>query len=202
MTATAEQAPRIQFSHLGINVNDLALMEKYYCDTMGFFVTDRGEVPDLGIELVFMSMDPTEHHQFVISTGRPTVYPADHKANYFSGFINQISFRLENLTDLRKMKARFEERGEEFFAGNHGMAWTIYTKDPEGNTLELFVDTPWMVPQPYLVPLDLDGLSDEEIYAETEAMCRSNTNFTEGDAYIAAQSKLMDRPAVTKPFKL
>ena len=44
----------------------------------------------------------------------------------------------------------------------------MYFSDPEGNRVELFVQTPWYMP-PVSVPLDL-ALSDDEIYAMTEAM--------------------------------
>jgi len=44
----------------------------------------------------------------------------------------------------------------------------VYFLDPEGNRIELFVQTPWYMP-PVSVLLDLH-LSDEEIYRVTEAM--------------------------------
>lgn len=40
--------------------------------------------------------------------------------------------------------------------------------DPEGNRIELFVQTPWYMP-PVSVPLDF-ALSDDEIYKLTEVM--------------------------------
>jgi catechol-2,3-dioxygenase len=40
-----DRAPRIQFSHFGINVRDLARMEKFYTEIVGFTVTDRGSIP-------------------------------------------------------------------------------------------------------------------------------------------------------------
>lgn len=51
---------------------------------------------------------------------------------------------------------------------NHGGAWSVYFLDPEGNRIELSVQTPWYMP-PVSIPLDL-GLSDDEIYRLTEAM--------------------------------
>lgn len=32
---------------------------------------------------------------------------------------------------------------------SHGNAWSLYFTDPEGNGLEVFVDSPFHVPQPY-----------------------------------------------------
>ena len=38
---------------------------------------------------------------------------------------------------------------------SHGNAWSCYFKDPEGNTVEAYLDTPFHVPQPHGEPLDL-----------------------------------------------
>jgi catechol 2,3-dioxygenase-like lactoylglutathione lyase family enzyme len=41
------RAPKIQFSHFGINVRDLDLMEDFYTRVVRFTVTDRGAVEAL-----------------------------------------------------------------------------------------------------------------------------------------------------------
>lgn len=97
----------------------------------------------------------------------------------FGPSINQISFRLGTLGDLRDMHRRLKAAGyadDGMLVGNHGIAWSIYFPDPEGNNIEVFVDTPWYMLQPFLVPLDLSK-SDAEIVAATEAMCRENEGF-------------------------
>jgi catechol 2,3-dioxygenase len=38
----------------------------------------------------------------------------------------------------------------------HGNAMSIYFRDPEGNRLEVFMDTPWYCEQPLREPIDLD----------------------------------------------
>ena len=61
-------------------------------------------------------------------------------------------------------------------AVNHGNAWSVYFPDPEGNTIEAFLDTPWHVPQPHGEALDLDK-SDADIIAQTEAACSQDPDF-------------------------
>ena len=192
--------PRVQFSHLGVNVQDLGVMERFYTQVMGFTVTDRGKIEDLGLDLIFMSMDPVEHHQFVLCSGRPEALPPAPEGPFFQGIINQISFRVAALEDLRMLRDRLREAEQEFMVGTHGIAWTIYTKDPEGNTIELFVDTPWYVPQPFLEPFDLD-LPDDEIYARTEALCRRSPKFRMQADWRQEMVTAMGRPAVEKPFQ-
>ena len=59
---------------------------------------------------------------------------------------------------------------------NHGNPLSIYFSDPEGNTVEVYIDTPYYVAQPHGDPLDLDK-SDEVLWAETERACRADPTF-------------------------
>lgn len=177
MSATAGSRPAVnlKFSHMGLSVKDIDRMESFYTGVLGFTVTDRGEVA--GLKLVFLSRDPLDHHQIVLATGRPDSLPANTVNPMFGPSINQISFKLGGLGDLRELKQRLEEFGtDNLFPGNHGIAWSIYAHDPEGNNLEFFVDTDWYILQPFLIPLDLSK-SDEEIVAETKALCEASEGF-------------------------
>ena len=146
--------PHLAFSHLGFHVYDLARMEDFYTRVLGFAVTDRGV--GRGADLVFLSRDPREHHQIVLASGR-TGDPGERT-------LNQISFRLGSLADLRAMHDRVGAEPEvgDINPINHGTAWSVYFRDPEGNRIELFVDSPWYVSQPVIDPLDL-SLSDNDI---------------------------------------
>ena len=89
----------------------------------------------------------------------------------------QISFVVPRLQSLRDIWAKAEMRGATQIRGlNHGNAISIYMLDPEGNTVEVYIDMPFHVSQPHGDPLDLSK-SDEEILRETEAVCRSDPSF-------------------------
>jgi hypothetical protein len=144
---------------------------------MGYTVTDRGEAA--GIDLVFMSRDPLDHHQIILATGRPDDLPPNTRNPMFGPSINQISFRMGALADLRYMYQRLKEEGYvdgAMLLANHGISWSIYFPDPEGNILEVFVDSEWYINQPVLQPLDFSK-SDAEIYALTEKLCRESEGF-------------------------
>jgi catechol 2,3-dioxygenase len=169
--------PNLMFSHFGLSVTDLPKMEAFYTDTMGFTVTDRGAVA--GLEVVFMSRDPLDHHQIVLATGRPKNMPGNTGNPMFGPCINQISFRMGSLADLRDMHVRLKAAGyadEQMLLGDHGIGWSIYFPDPEGNLLECFVDSDWYIDQPVLTPLDF-SLSDEEIKATTKERCEKSPGF-------------------------
>jgi hypothetical protein len=91
--------------------------------------------------------------------------------------INQISFRVGSLASLRALHETFQrENVQSIFVGNHGIAWSIYCHDPDGNNLEFFVDTPWYFPQPFLIPLDLSQ-PDDTIIAETRRMAQEQPGY-------------------------
>lgn len=160
--------PVAALSHFGIHVTNIDRMADFYTRVLGLVVTDRGKLAD-GPELAFLSHDPDQHHQLVLITGRPAA------GGY--NVVNQISFKLGTLEDLKAMHARVRAEGiAEFRVVTHGNAWSVYFADPEGNRVELFVDTPWHTPQPFAEPFDIEAPT-ATILARTEAICRSRPGF-------------------------
>jgi len=152
---------------MGMFVTDPGRMEDFYTRLLGFRVTDRGKLGST--DLVFLSRDPREHHQIVLASGRPGA----------AGFnsINQISFRMADFAGLREMHRRLQKEGVPDLAPvSHGNALSVYFKDPEGNRIELFVDTPWYVEQPVRIAMDMK-LSDAEIWAWAEREARARPGF-------------------------
>lgn len=156
-------------SHFGIFVTDLERMVDFYTRVFGLTITDRGRGRTFQNDLVFMSASPDQHHQLVLASGRP-------ESAAFST-VMQISFVVPAIQDLRDARAAALEQGATQMRGlNHGNALSIYFADPEGNTVEVYIDTPFYVAQPHGDPLDLSK-SDEEILRETEAICRNDPTF-------------------------
>jgi catechol 2,3-dioxygenase len=157
-----------RLGHVGIYAHDKPKLVDFYTNVLGLVVTDSGTARS-GMELTFMSANPGNHHQFVIVGGRPDT----------NGFnpIQQISFMIDSLSDLREVHRRALDRGaSEMRVVSHGNAWSCYFKDPEGNVVEAYLDTPFHVPQPHGMPLDLTK-SDVEILRETETACRADPGF-------------------------
>ncbi len=166
---------RLTLSHFGLSCFDLLKMEDFYTRVLGMTVTDRGEVGGGMATLVFLTTDPSEHHQLVLASGRTegAVLEGPVFGGSFGAAIFQLTFRLDNLATLRRVQQRLVEEGNTNFVPlNHGNSWSVYTRDPEGNGLELVVDSPWFVHQPSGEYLDL-ALSDDEILRQTEALCRA-----------------------------
>jgi catechol 2,3-dioxygenase-like lactoylglutathione lyase family enzyme len=158
----------LAFSHIGIFVTDIDRMVEFYTRFLGFVVSDRG-VSSRGAEIVFMTRDPHEHHQLVMAAGRP--------ADLAFNVINQLSFRVDSLATLREMyRGLRNEPVVDLGPVTHGNALSVYFHDPEKNRVELLIDTPWYVPQPHHLKVDL-LLPDRELWAAIEKHVRSLPGF-------------------------
>lgn len=152
---------RPSLAHLGLFVQDLARMERFYADVFGLVVTDRGVGAVFKNELTFMSGSAEQHHQVVLSTGRAADTPST---------VMQLSFKVNTLAELRAVQATALAHGATELIGlNHGNAWSIYFYDPERNRIEIYLDTEFHTPQPCADPLDLTK-SDAEILEETREL--------------------------------
>jgi catechol 2,3-dioxygenase len=185
--APSKPTPKPRLTHFALFVKDIVEMEKFYTEVVGLTPTDRGPFPnpDVDVEMVFMSSDPKEHHQFVLCTGRPD--------NIEFHLNQQMSFLVENLAELREVRDRAKAVGVgEIRTRTHGNAWSIYFTDLEGNGIETYLHSPWYIPQPHSFEFDLDQ-TDDEIMKFTEDHCRADPGFmmaSEREAKMAAMMGL------------
>ncbi|MFM0114731.1 VOC family protein [Paraburkholderia nemoris] len=169
------------FSHLGFFVTDLVLQATFYQGALGFTRTDEGRLGTT--DIVFLSRDPDEHHQIVLMAGRPQ----DLRFNV----INQISLRVPSLQALRKYRAQLAASGAtDIQSVTHGNAISVYCRDPEGNRLEIYMNTPWYCEQPLRIDINLDQ-SDAEIFSQSEEIARNSPRFQSRETWRAAMTERM-----------
>ena len=158
---------KLWLSHVGFYVTDINKMVDFYTRFLGFTVSDRGLRPDG--EIVFMTRDASEHHQLVFATGRP--------ADLAFNVINQISFRVDGLATLRELHAALKDQPVKILGPvSHGNALSSYFLDPEGNRVEFLIGTPWYLPQPCRLPVDL-SLPDDQLWATIDKQVRGMPGF-------------------------
>jgi catechol-2,3-dioxygenase len=149
--------PRVTgLGHVGLFVRDPAVMVEFYRDFLGMQVTDRGEDD----WIVFLSARPQQEHHELALVKRPEV----------KSEVQQVSFRVASLTDLRAFWQQIKERGYSVDrVVNHGIAFGCYLRDPEGNRVEVYWPTGRDYPQPHGDPIDLDR-SEDELLALLDAL--------------------------------
>lgn len=171
--ANTTPPPPIAQAHCGFKVDDMDAMIAFYDDVLGYAVTGRGMMPPIGAEpereYAYLSRDPGEHHQVILVSGRDMDAPTS---------VNQLSLRIMSLEALRRMERELEAHPDvgPLRKTCHGNSFSIYFPDPEGNVVELAVESVWYVPAPHGAPLDL-SLSDAELIDWAEAHCRATEGF-------------------------
>lgn len=161
--------PRLTLGHTTLAARDLDRLVAFYCDVLGFHVTNRGPVPG-GSEIAFLSQDPSAHHQIAMVGG---LEPPD--AAFV--LVDHLAFRTGTLDDLRVIEARLTAAEVEgVLPICHGNAWSLYFNDPEGNGVECFVDTPFHVAQPFAQGFDLHQ-EDEGLVEATRKLIEDEPEF-------------------------
>jgi catechol 2,3-dioxygenase len=161
-------------SHVGVSCFDINRMIDFYTNVFGLQVTDKGPGHTFPFMLAFLSGKADQHHQLALAQNRPEGAPST---------VMQLSFKVEVIDDVREARARALRHGATKMRGlNHGNALSIYFMDPEENTVEVYLDTPWYVTQPHGDPLDLEQ-PDAAIWAETERIVRSDPSFKPAEVW-------------------
>jgi len=90
-----------EISHLEIVVDDMAVMERFYTEALGFIVTDRSDSGPM--KMVFLSHSPDEHHQIVLADKGGGVAR--------DGALDHFAFRVESLDILKSLNRSLAAAG-------------------------------------------------------------------------------------------
>jgi catechol 2,3-dioxygenase len=159
-TTASRVRPRLVVGHSTLAARNLDALSRFYTDVLGFEVTNRGGIGDEGLELIFLSQDASAHHQIAMVGGASTP-PSDFV------MVDHLAFRTQSLDDLRIIHANLIAAGiKDILQIDHGNCWSLYFKDPEGNGVECYVDSPFHVAQPYAGTFDINA-TDAQIESQT-----------------------------------
>ena len=141
-----------ELGHVGLYCTDVDKSLDFYTRILGLTVTDAHPEG----HIIFLSAQPeAEHHELALCPGRDA--PRGAKV------VQQVSFIVENLTDLKQFHALLKSEGVRIRSVvNHGISLAIYFYDPDENIVEVYAKTPYKVPQPYSEDVDLE-LDDEAL---------------------------------------
>lgn len=171
------------FSHVGIFVKDISSMTAFYQQALQLFITDKGVIG--GKDIVFLSQNPQEHHQVALISGRPE--------DVTFSVINQISLRVKDLPTLRHYYECLKAAGaERMDPSTHGNSVSVYSFDPEGNRIEVFMDTEWYCDQPLKAPIDFTQ-SDDDIMKQVKDIALASPKFMPRAEWVQKMQTLMGK---------
>ena len=118
--------------HVVLKVRDQARAEAFYNGILGIPIAARWD----RYGMTFFTLG--NHHDFaVVAVGEEAETPP----RSATGLLH-VAFKIgDSLEDLRAAKAHLEKAGVAVVASDHGVSQSLYMSDPDGNEVELYVDT-------------------------------------------------------------
>lgn len=126
--------PDVRIGHVHLKVADLERAVTFYCDVLGFELTQR-----YGDSAAFVSAGGYHHHiglnTWTSKGGSP---PRQGTTGLF-----HVAILYPSRTELARAVRRVLDAGVRLDgASDHGVSEAIYLRDPDGNGLELYRDRP------------------------------------------------------------
>ena len=122
-----------QLGHVVLKVRERERSERFYTEVLGLEIAARMDAPPM----TFFTLG--NHHDFaIVALGADTPDPPPNAPGLF-----HVAFKVgDSIEDLRAAKARFEELGVPIAGiADHTVSQSIYLNDPDGNAIEVYVDT-------------------------------------------------------------
>ncbi len=181
--AEMETVSASRISDICLLVHDLERAISFYRDQVGFEL--RRLAPGFadfftgGVTLALWQVDHMQTH-----LGLPPA-PA-----HRGGGRTMAAMHVDSSERVHQLQQQLASRGVPFVVEPKAYPWNAYAcyfKDPEGNVIETYLDSPFHVPQPHGEPLDLSK-PDEQIIRETEDACRKDPGFMPIEQYQASMA--------------
>lgn len=119
--------------HVVLKVTDLERSEKFYAGLLGMPVCAR--LDQDGMKMTFFSLG--DHHDLALAE----VTGEDAAGGEQAAGLHHVAFRIgTSLDELKEAKALLESSGVTPHPVDHEVTKSLYFTDPDGNTLELYVD--------------------------------------------------------------
>jgi catechol 2,3-dioxygenase len=125
--------PIKKVGHVVLKCRDLEKARQFYCDVLGMqlakFDPNRG---------MFLRFDDYHHDIAIFKTGPDADPPKDNQV----GLVH-VALVVDSLDTVKAWYARLKALGVPIVGtADHAVSNSMYFKDPEGNTLEIYCDVP------------------------------------------------------------
>jgi catechol-2,3-dioxygenase len=152
---------KVRLGHVALPAQHPEELAAFYHRLLGLEQTLEGTLPNLG-DFVFLTDNSGERQQTLALMTRPEA--------------RHVAWEVESLALLREIYAAARAQGVPIlFALNHRVTLSLYLRDPEGNSVEVYWPTGRAAAGLYAEPLDLALLEQPEaiLLAHLNAPARS-----------------------------
>ena len=120
--------------HVVLRVSDRERAEQFYGDVLGLPLCARLDEP--GFKMAFFSLG--NHHDFAVME----VSGDGSKRGESAVGLHHVAFNIgTTLDELREAKTKLDAEGIAAHPVDHEVTKSLYFEDPDGNGVELYVDT-------------------------------------------------------------
>jgi catechol 2,3-dioxygenase len=152
---------KVRIGHIALPAQRPAALATFYQQLLGLEQTLEGTLPNLG-DFVFLSDNTNERQQTLTFMTRAEA--------------RHVAWEVESLATLQDVYAAAKAQGAPvLFALNHGVTVSLYLRDPEGNSFEVYWPTGRAADGLQADPIDLALLEQPEdvLLARLNAHARS-----------------------------
>lgn len=126
---STDAAGGFHLGHVHLKVRDLERALSFYREVFDLDVTERQG------RYAFLSWGEHHHDVALQAVGADAPGPADGVGLYHA------AVEADSLDRLKEVHERLQDRGVDVAPVDHGISKALYFSDPDGNGLELYVDT-------------------------------------------------------------
>ena len=121
----------MKIGHVHLKVRDLQHSISFYERYLGLKVTERA-----GEGFAFMSGTSMHHEVALQAVGPQAETPGRHDVGLY-----HVAFEVPDREAFASVYRRLVKGGEQVYPVNHRISWALYFNDPDGNGLEVYLDT-------------------------------------------------------------
>lgn len=120
----------MKLGHVHIKVSSVDRAVRFYTELLGLEVVER-----VGQQFSFLSFGKAHHDLALQSAGAAAQLPPPGTVGLY-----HTAFEVEDERALYEALLRLEKLGSEVSLVDHRISWAIYTADPDGNGVEIYLD--------------------------------------------------------------